>query len=213
MTPYDKEYTVTTSGTNEVVALNFPGRAEITRIGVVLLGGAAFTADFFNRNFTGSPSGVVRAANNGSGKVRYTLDAYLPVKVGDVVAVAGTSVGGYNVATQRVAAVSRLVYDDGNYRDSVLRENRVIDTDAAYTADATGGTMTLGVPSAEQPLYKAYTQVAGTGSGEQVVSQQFVNQDPAPAVNTGVVRKLYVKLSATGTYKIAVRSRLGVGVG
>src|SRR4051812_10849472 len=108
MTPYEKEYVVTTGGVNAVVALDFPGRAEITRIGVTNVAGAAFTADFFNRAFSGTALAVkyVLADTSGTGTLLYVLDTKFPVKVGDLVTVVGTSVVGYNNATQRVTNVS-----------------------------------------------------------------------------------------------------------
>jgi hypothetical protein len=204
MTPYEKEYVVTTGGVNAVVALDFPGRAEITRIGVTNVAGAAFTADFFNRAFSGTALAVkyVLADTSGTGTLMYVLDTYFPVKVGDLVTVVGTSVVGYNNATQRVTNVSA--------------DGKAISTaGTAYSADAAGGTIQLVIPAVEQPNYKAYGQVGGTANAEVVSNPPtvYVNQDPTPARNIGVPRKIYAKLSIAGTYKIAIRARLGVGVG
>lgn len=205
-TPYDREFIKTTAGPDEVVELDFPGRCDLTRISLVRVGAGNVKANVYNRKFVGATHAIIRIEDVAGGGVRIVLsdDAadFNDVKVGDLVTVAGNSVGGYNVA-HRV-----LVIDSST-------EPRFIETDQAFTADGAGGTAKLDIPALEQELQRVIPEIDGaspqliipTGTGDTAT---YVNQDPLPNVNIGIKRKLYMKFEDAATYKIAISAVLGV---
>jgi len=203
-TPYEREfYEAWTAG--EVKALDFPGRCEITKIAIVRIGTGAIAADIYNRLFEGPTHDVFEIVDDGSGNVQINLAAGAAdlddVKVGDVLEVAGSSVGGYNVATHRIT--------------SIAEDLRSVVTSESFTSVGTGGTVKLNIPTAEQPAYQVMPQITGTdsvltippGTGDRVI---YVNQDPLPNVNIGVNRKLYLKMADAGTYRVLVSAGLSV---
>ncbi len=209
-TPYDREFIKTTTQSDEVVELDFPGRCDLTRISLVRVGAGNVKANIYNRKFVGATHAVIRieavdVAAPADG-VRIVLlpgaADFNDVKVGDLVTVAGNSVGGYNVA-QRV-----LLIDPST-------EPRFIETDQLFTADGAGGTAKLDIPALEQELQRVIAEIDGasprlvipTGTGDTAT---YVNQDPLPNVNIGIKRKLYMKFEDAATYKIAISAVLGV---
>jgi hypothetical protein len=204
-TPYDREDRVITSGTDEIVEFDYPGRCEITRINVVREGGGAIDLDFFNRKFT-SDAKTIRHISKVSGgpfdgKTRLHFFAEFGVsRPGDQIAVAGNSVAGYNV-THRVEKVS----------DDKLE----VITDRTYTADGFGGTAALAIAAADQELYRVLPNQS-SGSPLSVIPPAtgdvvaYRNQDPLPNANIGVKRKIYIKIAAAATYRIAISSLLNV---
>jgi hypothetical protein len=203
-TPYDREFTPTTTGAEEIVALDFPGRCELTRVSIVRVGTGAIDVDVFNRKFVGDEHAVLAITDDGDTKALITLglDAAImdDVRVGDLVTVAGSSVGGYNVA-HRITAIAE--------------DKRSFVTDQAYSADGTGGTVKLDIPVAEQELNRVLSNITGSdsvltippGSGDKAV---YVNQDPLPNANIGVKRKIYFKFAAAATYRVAISAELSV---
>lgn len=206
-TPYDREFVKTTTGVNEIVELDFPGRCDLTRVSIVKLGGGAITANIFNRKFDGTPHAVKSIVEVPGVGVRINLPKsakdFDDVKVGDLLTVAGNSEAAYNAADHRIVSIDPSV------------EPRFVETDKAFVTVGTGGTVVLAIPAAEQEVNRVIPEISGaspqfiipTGSGDTAT---FVNQDPLGNVNIGVKRKLYMKLNLVDTYKIALSAVLGV---
>ena len=204
-TPYERDFRVTTVGADEIVELDFPGRCEITKINTVREGGGTVTLDFFNRGFTSPLQNIehVSAVVGGDfdGKTRLHFFAEFGVaRPGDIIAVAGNSEGAYN--TDHIVEV---VSDD---------KLEVI-TNVTFTVEGFGGTATLAIPSAEEELYRVLPQQTGASPLSVIPSSTgdivlYVNRDPLGNRNIGIKRKIYVKIAAADTYRIAITSLLGV---
>jgi hypothetical protein len=198
VTPYEREFTFTTTGSNQIVALDYPGRCTLDFITIILIGGDGqpITADLFSRNFTGPviPVFLITTAN---GNCMLQTNQPLAVKVGDAVVVTNSPTAGYNT-THRI--VERI--DDFNFV-----------TDHTYTADAVGGSVQLQIPAQEQELYRVTTTMSDNSPLQEDIGEVFKNQDATPNRNIGVVRKIYVRLATAGTYRIALRSHESIGVG
>ena len=204
-TPYEQDFRITTTGVDEIVELDFPGRCEITKINAVRDGGGAIALDFFSRSFTSPPQKIEHVSKviggDFDGKARLHFFAEFGVaRPGDTVAVAGNTVAGYN--TDHIVEV---VSDD---------KLEVI-TDQAYTADGFGGTATLAIPTAEEELYRVLPQQTGASPLSVIPSTTgdivlYVNRDPLGNRNIGIKRKIYVKIATVDTYRISITALLGV---
>jgi len=206
MTPYSKEFTITTTGANEVVALDFPGRCRIRSIQALNLGGGSHTIDFYSRAFAGPVIAIGKVRSGSGGKAEVVLEDFLPVRPSDAVTIAGSHAD-YN-GTRRVTKVVQSPTAGVYAQVPAL----VLTLDVAYSVDAEGGTAQTVVPAAEEPLFK----VAGlTGAGIQTTAAEFEykNQDPEPKRNIGTPRKIYARVLAAGTYRIVIRSAEGIGMG
>jgi hypothetical protein len=203
MTPYEREFRVTATE-NEIVALDYPGRCRLTRVAVVREGGGTFTIDLYNRAFTDDAVTITRIIDDGQTKCRLIAPG-LAVRIGDVITVAGASVGGYNTS-HRVTAVEPI-WDDGT--KLMTRVDTVV-TDQAFSAQATGGTATLAIPAAEQPLYHVCDHITGTDDEDVALDVAYMNRDPLLNRNIGVNRKIYVKFADAATYRVAIRSTTDV---
>ena len=100
-TPYEQDFRVVTTGVDEIVELDFPGRCEITKINAVRDGGGAIALDFFSRSFTSLPQKIEHVSKviggDFDGKARLHFFAEFGVaRPGDTIAVAGNSEGAYN---------------------------------------------------------------------------------------------------------------------
>lgn len=203
-TPYDREFVVTTTGVDEIQALGFPGRCELTRIAIVRVGTGTIDVNVFNRLFVGSEHDILVITDDGNTKALITLNPDAAdmddVRVGDIVTVAGSSVAGYN--TQH-----RIT--------SIADDKRSFITDQAYSADGTGGTVKLDIPSEEQAMNLVLPNIGGAdsvlvippGSGDKAI---YVNQDPLPNANIGIKRKVYMQFGAVATYRVAISAELTV---
>lgn len=212
-TPYEKEFVVTTEDADQIVPLAFPGRCILDRIAVVRLGGGAVDLAVYNRSFTG-PVAIIDAIESdesGSPKTKLVLYSPMAVKVGDVLAVAGTDAAGYNT-DHRVVAIVMEQRSGDNRPHAPYVDAMCLITDQAYVADAKGGTARIAIPAAEQPLYLV-TDLSDTDSAEDYPYMTYVNLDPLLNVNIGVNRKIYVKFAEAATYKLVLRAREGVAVG
>ena len=200
-TPYETEQTITTTGSNQIVAIPFPGRIFLDRVAVVKLGGGTVTITAFNRAFTGPATNIKQIIADSTGDF-CNLQFKLPfaVKIGDVITVTNSGISGYNT-THRVTGLP----DGGN--------NLNIVTDQAYVGYDTGNTITgqLTIPSGEQSMY---TVLTATGTGNAVVTPEmpYVNLDPLLNVNRGINRFIYINFATADTYKLAIRGRDSIGL-
>jgi len=204
-TPYERDFRVTTVGTDEIVELDFPGRCELTRINILREGGGAIDADFFNRKFTSAAKPIINiveqigGALDGKTLLRFAAE-FGVARPGDQIAVAASSVAGYNV-THRVEKVS----DD----------KKEVVTDQSFTAEGMGGTATLAVAAADQELYRVLPNIAGA-SPQSIIppatgdSIFYVNRDPLANSNIGIKRKVYLMLNAAATYRVNLTAQLSV---
>jgi hypothetical protein len=193
--PYEKEFLLGTTAGAEIIEISYPDRVQITKI--VVLGPASFNLDVYNRAFTSDTEDIVAITDDGNTKcsIFFLADIRGKMKVNDEITVAANSVGGYN--TQHIVT---SISDDG----------RTVVTDQAYSADGTGGTGQLDIQSTEQPLYKVMDTVAASGGVAEYFDAHgvpFVNLDPEPPKRQGMhLRKLYLGVSAAGTYRATVNS-------
>ena len=229
MTSYSRDFTLTLTADGSIAALDFPGRGTLERLAVANLYSSApnsiyaseaseggyspdsVVAALFNRAFTSAAIPLVSVTDVG-GLCRLTLHSWLPAKVGDMITIADTSVAGYNL-TQQV----RITGYNSNWVTGV----HSLDTDLPYSADATGGTVMLDIPTVEQNLYLVDQIITGTdfatseGSGLPVA---YCNQDPRPAgfaagySNLGVNRKLYLRCEVAGVFRVSLVARESVGM-
>lgn len=212
MTPYETEQLVTIAEdehasqslgiSEDMVALDFPGRCVIDRVAVVRIGGGAIAVDFFNRNFTSKVSPIKLITNDGNGFCQLRLFVPIAFRVGDRVMVHDTSVSAYNTSHRITARI-----DDQTYVT-----NRSFSTEAVGGNDPYDGVF-LDIPAAEQPLYKVMDTLSGTNNAEAVdLAKAYICMDPLPNLNTGINRKLYLRFGAAGTYKVAIRAHASIGV-
>lgn len=206
-TLYSKQERFTTDSVNEIVELPFPSRCKIHRLEFFRVGGGAIDIDLLSRNPTSPDTAIERIEANGlTMRIWLTPGVELPLYEGDSIVVAASSTGGYNT-THVVTGFGtdyRTPHPTGNLRD----QQNYIDTASSYTADATGGTVTLAIPAAEEPLW-AVTQSALTGTptadalshadGNEI---EYVNRDPQGSRNIGLNRKLYIRPAAAGSYAV-----------
>jgi hypothetical protein len=206
-TPYQNEFILDKAAAPaETFAVDFPGRCELTRIALLEEGGAAIDADIFNRQLIGAVNAVSTITDDGTGQALITLSLgslFSPteVKVGDLLTVAGATVGGYNVATHRVLAISE--------------DRRQAVTSEPYTADSEDGSVQM-VLTAVEALFRVMPNIAGASpqvsfppaTGDSII---FVNADPLPNINIGINRKLYIRINGgLGTYRLGLSAILGV---
>jgi hypothetical protein len=161
-----EKFTIGNGGGTEVI--NAPNKSILLKAEIIQIGStSAFAAVLYNRAFTWSAAiNLVTLTNDGNSKVLLTSVDDLPLAVGDLVTVAGSTVGGYNT-THRVT--------------SVVGPKKVV-TDVAYTAAGTGGTVTLAISTVEKNLYKvaSITGVSGLGEYTSSVWMPVINADPLP---------------------------------
>ena len=198
MNPYAKETYLTTTGGNEIAAIDFPGRTALTRLAVTRIGTGAITATLYSRAFTSAAAKINSIVAGAGGKTLLKMTDPMSVKVGDVIAVASSSVGGYNTA-HRVTALPRADAPS-NYGETLILTNQT------YTAIGAGGTAALAIPAAEQSLYAVTAALTGSDAVASNFAPPvpFVNLDPVPNANIGVNRKIYLKLADTGTYRVNI---------
>ena len=190
MTPYVCDILVTSVGTDAIKTIPFLSRANIREITLVRLGTGTFTATFYSRAFTGTTAYLNQITNDGNSYCllhKAAVNGLDLVRVGDVITVSGSSVGGYNTS-HRVTAIS------GN--------NYV--TDVAYSADSVGGQYVLAVPAAEQIAYRVYTVTPTTSSNVNSLNILYHNRDPLPNANAGYLHNIYLKLSDADTYRVVI---------
>jgi hypothetical protein len=206
-TPYQNEFILPKpAAPAQTFELDWPGRCELTRISLLEEAAVAIDADIFNRRLISDPLALATITDNGIGQALISLggtDLFLEteIQVGDLLTVAGSDVGGYNVATHRVDAIS----DD----------RRRVTSSELYTADGAGGTVQM-VLTAVEALYRVMPNISAASpvlsfppaTGDSIV---FVNADPVGNVNIGVNRKLYLRINGgAGNYRLGLTAVLGV---
>jgi hypothetical protein len=239
MTPYETEQVVVVTNAAVEAAINFPGRCLLNRVAAVKIDSSG-VADFtvYNRNFLSATLNITAVINNG-GYCAFIVYGFLPVRVGDSLTVAGTTlydgVGAHRVTAIAEKTLDPTTYetptnnnnvsnapgtplywknDTAGYAEQATRNYRLITTNVAFTSAVHTGTVTLYVPPAEQALY----MVAQTSSGnnpfaEVLPNTPFVNQDVQPNANIGYNRKLYILFTVTGTFKVTARASEGISTG
>ena len=190
MTPYVCDILVTSVGTDAFKTIPFLARANIREIAIVKLGTGTFTATFYNRAFTSTPAYLTQIISDGAGHCmlcKSVASVQDLVRVGDVITVSSSVVGGYNTS-HRVTAIS-----GSNYI-----------TNVAYSADSLGGQYVLAIPSAEQIAYQVYTVNPTTSSNVNTLNILYHNLDPLPNNNSGYLHNIYLKLSDADTYRVVI---------
>lgn len=172
--------------------IDFPGRGALTQLFVSKTG--AFTVAVYNRQMITAALAVNSITSDKAAELVTKINMAVPLaaKVGDPITVAGNTVVGYNT-THRITAISS--------------DRKTIVTDQTWSADGTGGTAALAIPAAEQALYKVLD--AQTAAGNVVNYQNddgkpYANADPKDHDGSTHKRLLYLKFSATGTYRVVV---------
>lgn len=187
---------VTTTVPDEIVAMDFPGRADLTKLIAVSPDVTDAKINVYSRAFTSDAVAVFSITDDGNGKTAIELAAPLLVNVGDVLTVAGSDVVGYNVATHRVTSYSS--------------DERRIVTDQTYSADGAGGTAALSIPTAERELYRVMLELT-LADGLLVYidddGASFHNQDPRTRYRGQIPRLIYLQFSAAGTYRVTLGGR------
>jgi hypothetical protein len=201
MIPYTKNYTLVVAQDGDIKTLDFFSRGIISRIAVVRLGTGAVAVDIYNRAFTSAAANIKEIVNDGNNFTKLLLWDSMLVRVGDVITVASTAVGGYNSNPPTVVhRVTAILPDQALQPDGV----RTIVTSVAYSADSAGGTATLAIPAAEQTLSHVTDQLTGTTTVEKDLDVSWMNNDPLPNANTGIARKIYLKFASADTYRVSL---------
>jgi hypothetical protein len=205
MTPYEREFRIVVANATVYFPLDFPGRGMIHKVACTHEAGSAFTLDLYSRLFTGVAVNLHKIRSSGGGSptcVLWCKTAPL-VKVNDQIVVASSSA--YN-GNHLVTAITN---DDSG-------QGVLITTATTYTgADGIGGTATPTVEAAHYAAYRVIKQLSGTANvlfpdtAVENPAVPFVNQDPRPAGS--VVRRIYAKFSATGTYRLVLGIMEGIG--
>ena len=190
--PYEiANYLITVDDADEFWPVPFPNRVELVKL-LIFSSQATATVDVYNRQLKRAAVNVIEIVDNGAGKTRLRLATSLPLNVGDPVVVATNSVGGYNT-THRVTAT------DDDYL--------IIDTDQTYSANGTGGTATFEPVAAEANLYRVLAQQSITSNALSLIDDDgvdFVNHDPPSNKKALPGKHIYLKFSATGTYRVTL---------
>ena len=198
---YSKVYGPFVLAGADTIELDVPSRTDITRLIITDLVAGAYNATVYNKQLTRDDLDIQSIIEDpeGSGDTLIILDdpttnpggPPIQVAVGEVLTVASSGVGGYDTDHIVVA-----VNADGT-----------ILTDQTYTADAASGTgtATATVPTVDYPLYEVFPLTAATGGvvrHNDGTDRTFFNHDVDQLL--GNTRKLYILISAAGTYKVAV---------
>lgn len=208
MTPYSKEFTITTTDANEVVALDYPGRCTIKEIAVMDLSGGSADAKFYSRAFSRGPIEIDTVTSEDD-QLTVVLKDFLPVRVGDAVLLSNTDYDGEHRVVEVVDSPSISPY--------ALTPARVLVLDPKYAESSISlgdgkPTVTTIVPAAEEPLY-CVASLTGTGVQKTAAAFEYINQDPPLKRNIGTNRRIYVRFTTGSTYRIIIRSAEGIGMG
>lgn len=210
---------------NTVLSIDFPSQTLLKKIALVRVGTGAITLDLYSRAFATTAQAVliraltaVEATELASVYKIIGTDIEdlviadtqqvatnpwatpLLARVGDEVTVAGTS--NYN-------ATSRVAWHNKELTKFLLED--------AYVTNDETGTIKLDIQAANQPLWQVIPQQTGTDKLLYFVeaasgSVPYHNMDVRnPRMDTGALRKLYLKLGATAHYKMVTGTLEDVG--
>jgi hypothetical protein len=194
---YEQLFYIADHSANAYAAIPFPSRTNIERI--VISGPlAGFNATVYNR-LVATPTGseiaigdAIEDAVSGNVIFRPTAPLTRYLRVGDNVAVTGTSSG---------------TYDADHIITSISEDGRQILTATAFTAGATGGEIALDLSAGDKKLFELLAQTAATSGVVSVLPDPtlpFVNEDSEHNTFKWTDGVLYLLLSATGAYRISV---------
>lgn len=156
-----------------------------------------FTVEVFNRAFVGPTVDVVAVERATNGKCRVFLDGDPKVKLNDPLVLDGCDVGAYNT-THRVKAIEKVA---GGFR---------ITTNRDYTVRGTGGTAQLSIVNEEEELYRVLLPQASSNNYVAYNADDgvmFENQDPRRHDGSSHERKIYLRFSVPGTYRVTLGFR------
>lgn len=193
---YERLQYIADHGANEYAEIPFPSRSYIERL-VISGPGSGYNATVYNRLVatpTGNEIAIADAIESADGTVilRPTTPLLRYLRVGDNIAVTGTSSGTYD-ADHVITAIS----EDG----------RQITTATTFTADATGGEITLDLSVGAKKLYELLAQTAATSGVISTLPDPvwpFVNEDSEHNTYKWTGNALYILLSAAGAYQISI---------
>lgn len=157
----------------------------------------AFSVEVFNRAFFGPVVNVIAVENDGNDKCRVFLDSNPKVKIGDPLSIDGCDVGAYNT-THRVRSIEKVA---GGY-------NLVTNRD--YTTRGTGGTAQLSIVNEEEELYRVLSPQSSSNNFVAYNADDgvlFENQDPRRHDGSSHERKIYLRFSSPGTYRVTLGFR------
>jgi hypothetical protein len=193
---YTRTFNVVTEGA-ATVALNFPGRSYLSSIIVSQAAGGEYNATAYNRAFTSAAVAVSRVSEGDGGKTLFTLAGELRLKAGDTITVSGVHTD-YNGTRQ----IQRVI----NPSQFVTTQDHTVDV------NTTAGTVALAIPTYMQAIYVLFPQTAASSGVATLTANPrvpFHNQDALTDTGT-TAEKLYLTLSAAGTYAISVNAELNI---
>ena len=198
---YSKVYGPFVLAGADTLELDVPSRTDISRLIITEAGSGAYNATVYNKELVRDDMDIQSIIDDpdGSGDTLIILDGPvtnlagppIQVAVGEELVVASSGVGGYDTIHTVVAV---------NVDGTIL-------TDQTYSADAASGTGTATptVATVEFPLYEVFPLTAGSSGvvrHNTGIGRSFFNHDVDQLL--GNTRKLYILISAAGTYKVAV---------
>jgi hypothetical protein len=157
----------------------------------------SFSVEVFNRAFAGPVIDVIAIERATNGKCRVFLDGDPKVKLHDPLVIEGSDVVAYNT-THRVKAIEKVA---GGFR---------ITTNRDYTVRGTGGTAQLSIVNEEEELYRVLNPQASSNNYVAYNADDgvmFENQDPRRHDGSSHERKIYLRFSSTGTYRVTLGFR------
>ena len=189
---FQVDHEVTTSGSNEYVEIRFPNHVTITQVNIG--GGGAFNATIYNRALTGSALTVESILESPDGDcwviLRYGVKHNY--QVGDTVTIASSAVVGYNTSH-----VITQIQNSGEFI-----------TDQSFSAEDrnSSATATLAMPAATLPKYEVMPLTAAVSNVVRNTNPyNFVSKQKDLISVNEPQGKLYLLLSAAGTYYVSLR--------
>jgi len=200
--PYQRTFYASVSDADVVVPVDFATKAFITRLRIVRLAVEAslslsvseapddlFTLDIYNRAFTAAAVNIDTITQRDAFcLIKFQADHRLAV--GDTIAVVGTGGGAYGGMHVVTAVLDRF---------------HVV-TNVHFTINGYGGIATLTIPIEEYPVYEVMAQQTSGADGvlrwQASYGIAWVNEDAEG--DAGKLRKLYLKFSLAGRYKVSI---------
>lgn len=177
-----------TATANVPIKVGLQNKTVLSQIRAVKEGGGAYNLLIYSRAFAGNaiPIQLIREHNGGS-VTRLEFFEQHELRVGDTVTVASASVAGYN--TDHIVTAVPDAY--------------TVVTDQTYSADSRGGTGTLAIPTAVQPVFEILeSTAAGSGVVRWHGERSVVNMDVV--VQRQNPHFAYVVFTADGVYHLVL---------